>query len=96
VFDIFTTEKFIQQLKEIKKDKGLVKRYNAIQKTLKLLQNPRHPSLETHEFTSLSGPKGEKIYEAYAEQNTPAAYRVFWYYGPSRKQITVIAVTAHP
>lgn len=96
MFVILTTDKFDQQFKKIKNDKGLVKRYNAIKKTLKLLKNPRHPSLKTHEFTSLSGPKGEKIYEACAEQNTPAAYRVFWYYGPNRKQITVIAFTAHP
>ena len=96
MFDILTTDKFNQQLKELKSDKGLLKRYNAIKKTLKLLKNPRHPSLKTHEFTSLSGPKSEKIYEAYAEQNTPAAYRVFWYYGPKKKQITVIAFTSHP
>ncbi len=96
MFEIFITDKFDQQLKELKSNKGLVKRYKAIKKTLKLLQNPRHPSLKTHEFTSLSGPNGEKVYEAYAEQNTPAAYRVFWYYGPERKQITVIGLTPHP
>lgn len=96
MFEIFTTDKFDNQLDDLKKDKGQTKRYKAIKKTLKLLQNPRHQSLQTHEFTSLFGPKGEKIYEAYAEQNTPAAYKVFWYYGPGRKQITVIAFTAHP
>ena len=58
--------------------------------------NPRHPSLQTHKFTSLKGPGGEEIFESYAEQNTPAAYRVFWYYGPEKSQITVIAITAHP
>ena len=44
----------------------------------------------------LKGPKGEKVFEAYAEQLTPAAYRVFWYYGPAAKQITIIAITPHP
>jgi hypothetical protein len=38
----------------------------------------------------------KKIFEAYAEQSTPAAYRIFWYYGPGNKQITVIAITPHP
>ncbi|MDM8550054.1 hypothetical protein QUF72_08260 [Desulfobacterales bacterium HSG2] len=44
----------------------------------------------------MKGAKGEKIFEAYAEQATPAAYRIFWHYGPSQNQITVIAITPHP
>ena len=73
------------------------KRYEAVKKTLKLLAaNPRHNSLETHEFTSLRGPEGEKVFEAYAQQKTPAAYRVFWYYGPTRGTITIVAITPHP
>jgi hypothetical protein len=72
------------------------KRYKAVKKTIQLLaSDPHHNSLQTHEFSSLKGPHGEKIFEAYAEQNTPAAYRVFWYYGPSRDQITIIAITRH-
>jgi len=63
-----------------------------------LLENPRHPSLETHEFKSEPNPYGkdQKVFEAYAQQNTPAAYRVFWCYGPEQGQITIIALTAHP
>jgi hypothetical protein len=63
-----------------------------------LLENPRHPSLNTHEFKSEANPynKDEKIFEAYAQQNTPAAYRVFWCYGPEQGQITIITITAHP
>jgi len=45
---------------------------------------------------SLRGPNNEKIFEAYAEQSASAAYRVFWYYGPHEKQITIIAITPHP
>jgi len=44
----------------------------------------------------MKGPDGNKVFEAYAEQNTPAAYRVFWYYGPEKKQITILTITAHP
>jgi len=73
------------------------KRYKAVKKTIELLaKNPRHKSLQTHQYSSLKGPNGEKVFEAYAEQKTPAAYRVFWFYGPSRGRITVFAVTAHP
>jgi len=37
-----------------------------------------------------------KAFESYAEQNTPAAYRVFWHYGPEKGQVTIIAITSHP
>ena len=73
------------------------KQYKAVEKTIKLLaKNPRHPSLQTHPFMSLQGPNKEKVFEAYAEQKTPAAYRVFWYYGPVRGIITILAITPHP
>jgi hypothetical protein len=69
----------------------------AVKKTIKLLAgNPKHNSLQTHAFESLQGPSDEKVFEAYAQQNTPAAYRVFWYYGPSRGPITIFAITPHP
>ena len=75
-----------------------------IKKTLGYLEvNPRHPSLHTHEFTSLKGSRGEKIFEAYAQNKTPGAYRIFWHYGPdivSEKKrtavITIIAIIPHP
>jgi hypothetical protein len=73
------------------------KRYKAVKKTLTFLaKNPRHNSLQTHEYESLKGPNGEKVFEAYAEQKTPAAYRVFWYYGPAKGVITIVAITPHP
>lgn len=97
MFDIFLTDEAIEQLNKIKIDRGLSKRYKAVKKTIKFLSlNPRHPGLQTHEFTTLKGPKGEKVFEAYAEQSTSAAYRIFWYYGPKEKQITIIAITPHP
>jgi len=97
MFTIYITEQAKQQLNALKNDRGLNKRYKAVKKALYLLaENPRHKSLQTHEFTSLKGPQGEKIFEAYAEQATPAAYRIFWYYGPEKDQITILAVVKHP
>jgi hypothetical protein len=97
LFDIYLTDAAKDQLKSLKMDKSLEKRYLAVKKAIHFLSaNPRHKSLQAHQFTSLRGPKGEKIFEAYAEQSTPAAYRIFWYYGPATKQITIIAVTPHP
>jgi hypothetical protein len=78
----------------------VTKDFKTLQGSKKAIQflshNPRHPGLHTHEFTSLKGPKGEKVFEAYAEQATPAAYRIFWYYGPKEKQITIISIIPHP
>jgi hypothetical protein len=72
------------------------KRYQAVKKTIEFLAaNPRHPNLQVHEYVSLRGPNGEKVFEAYAEQSTPAAYRVFWYYGPSKGIITIFAITSY-
>ena len=86
-----------QSLKDLKKDAGLRKKYKAVQKTLRLLTgNLRHPSLQTHQYHSLAGPNGEKVFEAYAEQSTPAAFRVFFFYGPSKGEITIFAITSHP
>lgn len=97
MFEIFLTDEAKQQLEWLKKDKGFEKRYNAVKKAIRFLsENPRHKSLKTHAFTTLTGPKGEKVFEAYAEQATPAAYRIFWYYGPDRNQITILAITPHP
>ncbi|WCR57360.1 hypothetical protein [Rickettsia asembonensis] len=56
--------------------------------------NPRHPSLNTHKYKSVKGNNGEEIFEAYAENNTPATYRIFWHYGPNKDNITILAITA--
>ncbi len=96
-FEIFLSEQAEDDLAELEQDESLFKRLKAVNKALAYLQaNPKHPSLNTHKYTSLSGPNDEEIFEAYAENKTPAAYRIFWYYGPSKKQITVIAITKHP
>jgi len=97
LFEIFLTDEARNQMERLRKDKGLEKGYNAVKKAIHFLsENPRHKSLRTHEFTSLIGPKGEKIFEAYAEQSTPAAYTIFWYDGPHKNQITIVAITPHP
>jgi hypothetical protein len=73
------------------------KKYKKVLKILGLMQtNLRHPSLKTHEYESLFGLDGEKVFEAYVENNTPGAWRVFWYYGPGQGVITIFAITPHP
>ncbi len=73
------------------------KRAKKVKRALGYLEtNPKHPSLQTHEFHSLTAILGQKVWEAYVETNTPAAYRIFWYYGPDKGQITIHMITPHP
>ena len=96
-FELVFTDKAGSQLDILERfnDKKTV--LKAVRKTLAFLEtNLRHPSLQTHEYRDLVGANGEKVFDSYAEQNTPAAYRVFWYYGPEKNKITVVSVTSHP
>jgi len=75
-----------------------------VRKALSFLEvNPSHPGLHMHEFTSLTGVNGEKLFEAYAQNNTPGAYRIFFHYGPDEIKgnqrvpvITIVAINPHP
>ena len=96
-FSVHLSDRAKANLRELERDAGLAKRLAAVRKALARLEaNPRHSGLQSHKFQSLSGPNGEDVFEIYAEQNTPAAYRVFWFYGPEKRQITVLAITSHP
>ena len=76
-------------LKELKESAHLEKRFKAVSKALKFLQeDPRHPSLQTHEFSSFKGPGGEKVFDA--------AYRIFFFYGQQRGEIVIVAITPNP
>jgi hypothetical protein len=78
--------------------------FEQVRKALAYLElDPHPPSLNTHEFTLLTEANGEKVFEAYAQNNTPGAYRIFWHYGPDEIKgkkrtpvITIVAITRHP
>lgn len=81
----------------IKNDPSLQKQCKAVRKALSFLEiNPRHPGLNTHKYTAISGANGEEIFEAYAENHTPDAYRIFWHYGVGKAIITIISIIPHP
>ncbi len=82
--------------KKASKQEGLFKQ---VRKSIILLkENPKHPGLKTHPYSSLTHPwsKDDKVFEAYAQNKTPGAYRIFWCYGPGKQELTVIAITPHP
>jgi hypothetical protein len=99
MFDILFTQTAgaeLERLESSPEKKSLVKQ---IKKSLGYLAaNPKHPSLQTHPYSSIPHPydSEQKVFEAYAQNNTPSAYRLFWCYGPGKRQITVLAITPHP
>ncbi len=93
-----------ETLRQLEKDPHREGLLGQVRKTLGLLETDlRHPSLKTHEFVSLRGPGGEKVFEAYIQSRTPAAWRIFFSYGPDRVErgkrvpiLTIVALTPHP
>lgn len=105
-FKVVWTEEADRQFKTIfenaqkggtrSKSKGLAKQ---VQKALARLQHdPKHPGLNVHRYDLLPSPyhPKETVWEAYVQNNTPGAYRIFWCYGPNRGDITILAITPHP
>ena len=60
-----------------------------------LAADPRHRGLQTHEIEDLTRRYGQKVFQSYLGQGKHA-YRMFWVYGPERKQITIIGLEPHP
>lgn len=95
--ELLFTPEARDQLEELENNPSASSAWKAVRKTLGLMERDlRHPGLNTHKFRSLRGHGGEEIFEAYAQNKTPGAYRVFWHYGPGRGRITIVAVTPHP
>lgn len=76
---------------------GTQDRLKKVRRALGRLEaDPRYPSLQSHKYTSVSGPNGEEVWESYVENKTPSAWRIFWHYGPGANTITVVSITPHP
>ena len=74
-----------------------VTRLNQVGKTLRLLEaDPKHRGLQSHRFQSLDSVFGEAVWESYIENHTPPAWRIWWFFGPERDQITIVALGPHP
>ncbi len=80
-----------------KASKNESKLYSLIGKAMVLLaNNPRHPGLQSHEIDVLTSRYGTKVWCSYLQNNTPAAGRIFWSYGPGTGNITIVAIEPHP
>ena len=69
-----------------------------VKKALRFLrdQGPRHSSLNSHQYKSLTGPNGEPVWESYVQNHAPSAWRIWWTYGPAADMITVTFIGPHP
>ena len=94
-----------EKLKTIESTPTLKGIRKQVRKTLGYLEtNLQAKSLQTHEIESQTRRYNRKVFEAYAQQNTPGAYRVFWHYGDDEIDedgnripiITVVDITPHP
>ena len=96
-FSLLFVKESREQLKALKNNKSRQAEYKATIKTLQFLKtNPRHNSLNSHQYYSRRGPNGEKVFESYAQAKRPNPYRVFWFYGPTGRAITVLSIVPHP
>lgn len=71
------------------------KRYKKINKALSLIKNdPKYPSLNAHKWDILKGkaPDGGDVWTAYVENNTPSAWRIFFFF--DRRDPGLIYVTS--
>lgn len=97
MFELYWSDKAKDNYTFLKTDASKEKRYKAVKKAIKqLAKNPKYPGLHSHQIDIFKGPEGEKIFESYAENDTPGAYRIFWYYGPGKGIITIFLIVAHP
>jgi len=66
-------------------------------KALQHLQsNPHYPGLHSHEISALSRRTGFPIFESYLENNNSTAYRMYWFYGYGKNEITICGITPRP
>src|ERR1700722_1919281 len=76
--------------------RGDTKKLNRVRKCLGLIErNPKHPGLHSHKYNEKKGKNGEDVWDSYVENKAPAAWRVFWHYGPRPDEITIVAITPH-
>jgi hypothetical protein len=72
-----------------------LRRYKKVRKALDQLANdPKYPSLKSKVISPYPG-IDEKVWQSYVENNTPAAYRILWFYGPSANEITILVIKEH-
>lgn len=92
------------EYRSLEADPSKAKILEQVRKVLAFMEvNLEHPSLQTHKLKEISTTSGDPIFEAYVQQHTPGAYRIFFHYGPDELQggkripvLTILAIIPHP
>lgn len=96
-FELKFTSVAFAQMQSLQNSPDKKAAYKAVIKTLGFMEtNLRHHSLNTHEYSKERGTRGEKVFESYAQNKTPGAYRIFWHYGPGESVISILSIIPHP
>lgn len=65
-------------------------------KAIRLLRrDPSYPGLRTHEIDALTRRYGRTVFQSYLGQGERAR-RMYWVYGPGRREITIVGLEPHP
>lgn len=97
VFQLRFSREAASTLKQLERLGHTEKKLRKVRRTLGNIQrDPRHPGLNSHEFHSIKGVNGERVWESYVENRTAGAWRIFWHYGPGRSVITILTISEHP
>lgn len=97
-FKLVLTAEAKANLATLEADAGLAIPLKAVRKALARLEvEPNYPALNVHPWQGKMCPHNKTLFEAYAQNKTPGAYRIFFCYVPEeRGTIMVVSITAHP
>lgn len=96
-FELCFTQRACEEMDELERNQDKATIFKAVLKILGYMETDlHHPSLHTHKYDSITGPDKEEVFESYVKNRTPEAYRIFWYYGPEKEQITILELCPHP
>ena len=94
--DIQLTAGAEEQLRALEADPNKKVPFKAVRKCIGLLAaDPRHPGLNTHKWRAKNCPHGKALFEAYAQNHTAGAYRVFFCYD-APGGILILSIEPHP
>ena len=93
-FRLHLTETIREQIKAVSQDPaqaGLEFQLKAA--ITKLAHHPKFKGLNSHKYDSLNERYGKEVWESYVQNNTPGAWRLFWFYGVGKDEITLVLAT---
>jgi hypothetical protein len=96
-FKLRLTDTIRDQIKSISQNPAQAGLEFQLKATItKLAHDPKFKGLNSHKYESMNERYGKEIWESYIQNNTPGAWRLFWFYGPDRDEITLVMATPHP